>query len=275
MKALSWLLLFCLIAGFGGCKTAEDRENTLSPGIEGAKASFRVLAISNAIHQFLLPYDAGFFPNHTPVQMIDSSLSDGDGILYRFNLGHGIVCRDGITRKGTFTIEVSDTVKNYKTQGKWQATVLDSFATLTSAGWEYCHGYMRIRAINADSAQVFANIFIAGKNQNMNVKIDSTSNAIMNYYLGGDFNHFKTGIRFNGTLSFITPGRVSIFSFTALDKKPDCSSCWNTGTAIVTDETQNKWEVGMNPFGNESCDQVFKVSKKIKKQWMEEVFNAW
>jgi len=255
------------------CKTEKNRTQELEPAIVGGKMIFRIASFSHLVHHFILPYDSKFLPSTASVFLFDSSNTDGNGFVYRIDFGKGIYCKDGYKRKGSFTIEVSDTFHGYAVNGNWQSIASDSFAVLTSAGWEFTYGYFSLLGINSDSALLKCNLIIAQKDKTYTLR--NTNATYLAYYTDGNFNAYKTGFHIQGGFDFSTLGKFFSIQDIQVDKKPDCLSHWSSGTLNVKNETGETWKVNMDPFGNARCDMVFKASHKTKGNLLEDVIDAW
>jgi hypothetical protein len=117
------------------------------------------------------------------------------------------------------------------------------------------------------------NLQVWDKTQNFSLA--NSKPVFLNYYNQGPFNHYNTGFNLSGEFRISSTAGIFTLKMADFMRKPDCFQNWNTGLATVIGETGKIWNLEMDPFGNQSCDIVFKVSQKTTTGLMEEAVNAW
>lgn len=271
------LIVFGLLVN--SCRKESEIANELEPGKQAGISAYRILSVLHIAEELALQRNDQFFTSQTRLIKTDSIYTDGDGIKYILDFGNGVVCSDGILRKGICRLLLTDTLFPIKGDVELSASSADGFAIQAKSGWEAISGTLLLKKYNADSANVEFKLEFSSKTKSLDY-ISSTINNIKIRYHQPMYNS-KNGEDWNGNWNVSGSSNSKIFSImvtaSRLSNHGQCRSQWNTGkiTAKSLSSDPIVFDLNVDPFGNGACDQVFKVSKGAKLSKDEMTFDAW
>jgi hypothetical protein len=254
---------------FAGCRQDSEIKDAMRPAAVCAEAAYRVLSIHHIPEQYSLHWNDEFLTPQTRKIWVDSIYSDGDGKEFILDFGTGVLCTDGIKRKGKCRIITIDSALPFKGNSSWIAEKTDSFFIFSKNGWEHIFGFFSWEKINSDSVSIQFSLHMAS-NKNVFVKTEKPLAIIY----GQPFEPYKTGQVWSGEWKTEWENKTYIVNTTELINSGACRSNWNKGLLQISEGSET-WTADTDPFGNSNCDIVFKITKGSGLKTDEMTFDAW
>jgi hypothetical protein len=271
MRRTTLILFFVsTIVLFNSCRKESEIIESLETGTVAGKSAYRILSLVHIVEQIAMERNDDFFTSQTMISKTDSTYLDGDGISYLLDFGKGVLCSDGILRKGKCRLEMVDTMLPVKGSCIFHMEVSDSFGVFAKTGWEHVHGSLEWEKLTVDSATLhLATLDFRNASNGFTL---STSGPISIRYVQ-PITNAKNGEIWNGIWNINIHGTSQQIIATDISNAGACRSNWNKGTLEVPSSKPHKIE--LDPFGNNACDQVFKVSRGKGFRTDEMTFDAW
>lgn len=229
--------------------------------------AYRLLSL-NAIAESFIYYQAeDFLTPQTQRIWIDSLYTDGDPLEMTLDFGAGVVCADGISRKGKMHVFFSDNLGYGKGLVKLWVEKKDGFEMYGLGNWtQYIMEYNLTKRLS-DSALLWMNV----ETEAYKIQIDSGKCAV-NY--DQPIFQSRSNVTWNG-IGFLWFNNAEYhFQMNEFTNGYYCRSRWNLGKMELTDSKEN-WELNFDPFGNAACDDDYKVSQGSGLSKNEMIFKAW
>jgi len=237
-----------------GCRKTEDIGNSFQPAIDNATA-FQALASHAFIPTAEVLRDWGNSRATVPLLLLTDS-----GIWFDFN--SGVVCADGLTRKGKCLIK-----NGYSGSIFFLDTCLmtarteDSFAVMGSKGPIYFSGTLNFTSSSFYEIAVHANAELRINKEKFPINLT----GIINLDPQGQTTRnakFKT----NWTAdAIISTGEGFHYE---VSREGKCFPCFAVGKGYNASKTMN---INFNPFNNAACDPVAKFTSG-REEWLEDLW---
>lgn len=265
MVKIKIIQLFLLSVLLVQCKKNEELKDELKAGFEAAMLMQRTVSVAAVMDDFANGIPGDFFGLGAVINRTDINPLSPD-YNYEINLGDGVVCKDGLTRKGRFAIHFNDSQGVYNLRSSAE----DSFALLTSRGWEYLIvNYIR----HPESAISFYDEFDIAY---LSATMPKMENGLIKYKFS--LQPSKSLVECDRVFSVNSTMNMENekYAFSAADLlyRPGCISNIIGGSAGVSNEKKSL-NIQFDPFSNQACDDVVKVFEEKKFQKTEFTGSTW
>lgn len=255
------------------CRKENEIKAGLEPGRVAAVAAFRILSVSHIGEEMVKGKNSGFLTGNTQITQTDSTYADGDGLQYVLDFHTGVVCSDGILRKGKLTVDVTDSALPFFIF-QISCKTADSFAISAKTGWEYVVGELKVMSSKSATELAMHLAFVQENGEILHHDTTSGTKWLKMQY--AQPNHGgKIGRTLTGEWTMNYSGNQYVVVISELVNTGGCHSNWNEGALQVIPAAGDAFDIDMDPYGNEACDQVFKVTRKVKLIQDEMTFDAW
>lgn len=259
---------FLLVLFLGSCKKESNIGQELEPGERAGQVVYRLLSL-NAIAESFIYYQAeNFLTTQTQRIWKDSLYTDGNPLEMTLDFGAGVVCADGINRRGRLHVFFKDNMGYGKGLVKLLAEKKDSFEMFSLGKWTQYVMEFNLTKHLSDTALLWMDVETEGYKLN----IDS-GNCVANY--AQPILQSRSSVVWNGTGVLGFNNSVYHFLMTGMKNEYYCRSRWNLGKMELAAVSNGKWELNFDPFGNAACDDDYKVSKGSGLTKNEMIFKAW
>lgn len=238
--------LFCL---FVGCRKTEEIGSSFQPAVDNAEA-FQGVAAHAFIPVAEVLRDWGNSRAAVPVvQLTDSGVW--------FDYKDGIVCTDGLTRKGKCIVKNGFSMTAFEDTCWFSASSADSFAVMSSKGPVYFSGKLKLIQSSAYGILIEGNADIRKQDEQFSMIIDglieldpegqTTRSAKFKA-------HWYANVRLFG---------AEMFHYEVIRER----SCFPSFSRGNGHNPNYSVTVNFNPFGNAACDPVVKFISG-REEWL-------
>ena len=251
MRAVIFFIALVLL--FSNCRKTEDIGKVMQPAVDNAKAFQGVTA-----HAFL-PISEVLRDWSSSRASVPFALHTDSGVWFDYRTG--ILCADGLTRKGKCLIKNGFSMNAFEDTCWFSASSSDSFAVLSSGGPVYFSGKLKFIGYSAYSILVSGKADISTLGKNSFVSID----GLIEFDPEGQTTRSaKLKTRWNADVSII---KGEMYHYDVM-RSVDCFPCFSTGTGHNPSYSVT---VNFNPFGNAACDPVAAFIKG-REEWLEDLW---
>lgn len=253
------------------CRKESQIRSELTPGCVAAVSAYRVLSVLHLGEELAFRRIDGFFTSLAIIHKTDSLYTDGDALEFSIDFGKGVVCTDGIMRKGKCNLRLVDSAYP-QVWFQWSSSGADSFAVSSKTGWEFVTGTTTLSRSGTLNASLEFDLEF-GNEKGLLLRRCYTPDTIAVLFYQPVQNS-KNGESWIGKWAIGTADHDITAETDLLINSGSCRSNWNRGILNIKTADEN-FTVEIDPYGNEACDQVYKVSKKTGIFSDEMTFDAW
>lgn len=238
--------LFLLIAG---CRKTEEIGNSFQPAVDNATA-FQAVAAHAFLPTAEVLRDWGNSRAAVPFLLLTDS-----GVWFDFKTG--VVCPDGLTRKGKCLVQNGFSLNNFEDTVWFSASPEDSFAVISSTGPVYFSGNLKFTHKSVYQISVNGKADIRTRDKQFPVNIDGLIELDPE---GQTTRSAKFKSRWYADA--ILPGG-EMFHY-EVTRESDCFPCFSRGSGH---NPSHSVTADFNPFGNAACDPVVKFTSG-REEWL-------
>lgn len=245
-------LLCCLVIvsfAFSGCRKTEEIGNLFQPAISNARA-FQGIAAHAFVPVAEVLRDWGNSRASVPaLQLTDSGIW--------FDYKKGIVCTDGLTRKGKCFVKNGFSMNAFEDTCWFSASPADSFAVMSSKGAVYFSGKLKLANYSAYEILINGKADIRTPYKQHSIRIDGLIE------LNSDGQTSRTAkFSANWHADVVLAGE-ELFHY-EVTRESGCFPCFSRGSSH---NTAHSVIINFNPFGNAACDPVVKFTSG-REEWL-------
>jgi hypothetical protein len=236
-----------------GCRKTEEISNSMQPAIDNAKA-FQALAAHSFLPTAEVLRDWGNSRAVVPFLLLTDS-----GIWFDYKTG--IVCPDGLTRKGKCLVKNGFSLIGFEDTLWFSASPADSFSVMSSTGPVYFSGNLKFTHKSAYQLSINGKADIRTHAKQIPVSIDGIIELDPE---GQTARSAKFNTRWYADV--VLAGKESYHY--EVTRTSDCFPSFSLGSGH---SYSNTIQINFNPFSNAACDPVVKFSQG-REEWLEDLW---
>lgn len=245
-------LLYCLaLVSFAvaGCRKTEDIGNSFQPAISNARA-FQCIAAHTFVPVAEVLRDWGNSRASVPaLQLTDSGIW--------FDYKKGIVCTDGLTRKGKCFVKNGFSMNAFEDTCWFSASPEDSFAVMSSIGAVYFTGKLKLVNFSAYEILINGTVDISTPDKQHSIRIDGLIE------LNSDGQSSRSALLSENWHADVIIAGEELYHY-KVSRESGCFPCFSRGNGHNPSYSVT---ADFNPFGNAACDPVVKLTSG-REEWL-------